>query len=74
MGGAQTTTLVILRDRTWALACVVDEEPVDLPTASIQWRHGVTTRPWLAGMSLEPKCGVVGTTALIEWLEQELGP
>lgn len=74
MAGAQTTTLVILRDRTWALACVVDEEPVDMPAVAIQWRHGATTRPWLAGMSLEPKCGVVGTTALIEWLEQELGP
>src|SRR5512142_478617 len=62
MRGAQTTTLVILRDRVWALACVVDEEPVEMQAAAIQWRHGATTRPWLAGMSLEPKCGVVGTT------------
>lgn len=74
MAGAPVTTLVILRDRVWALACVVDEEPVDLPSASIQWRHGATTRPWLAGMSIEPKCGVVGTTALTQWLEKELGP
>lgn len=74
MAGATTTTLIILRDRVWALACVVDEEPVELHAEAIQWRHGATTRTWLAGMSLEPKCGVVGTTALIEWLEKELGP
>jgi hypothetical protein len=73
MGGAPASALVILRDRVWALACVVDEEPVELDAEAIQWRHGVTTRTWLAGMSLEPKCGVVGTTALIEWLEKELG-
>lgn len=73
MAGAPTTTLVILRDRTWALACVVDEEPVELQAEAIQWRTAATTRPWLAGMSLEPKCGVVGTTAMIEWLEKELG-
>jgi len=73
MAGATTTTLVILRDRTWALACVVDEEPVELQAEAIQWRTGAATRPWLAGMSFEPKCGVVGTTAMIEWLEKELG-
>jgi len=74
MGGAPVSTLVILRDRVWALACVVDEEPVELSPEAIQWRHGAATRPWLAGMSLEPKCGVVGTTALVQWLEKELGP
>jgi len=74
MAGAPVTTLVILRDRVWALACVVDEEPVELAPEAIQWRQGATTRPWLAGMSLEPKCGVVGTTALMQWLEKELGP
>lgn len=74
MAGAPVTTLVILRERIWALACVVDEETVDISPDAIQWRDGATTRPWLAGMSLEPKCGVVGTTALIEWLEKELGP
>ena len=47
---------------------------VELDAMAIQWRKGATTRPWLAGMSQEPKCGVVGTTALIEWLEKELGP
>jgi hypothetical protein len=25
-------------------------------------------------MSPEPKCGVVDTAALIQWLEKELGP
>lgn len=74
LSGSAVMTLVILRDRTWALACVVDEEPVELLPDAIQWRLGATTRPWLAGMSLEPKCGVVDTTALIEWLEKELGP
>ncbi|SEV84080.1 hypothetical protein [Luteibacter sp. 329MFSha] len=74
MAGAPVSTLVILRDRVWALACVVDDEPVDLLPEAIQWRIGATTRPWLAGMSLEPKCGVVGTTALVQWLEKELGP
>jgi hypothetical protein len=74
MAGAPASTLVLLGDRQWALACIVDDEPVDLDAAAIQWRTGATTRPWLAGMSQEPKCGVVGTTALIEWLEKELGP
>jgi purine-binding chemotaxis protein CheW len=74
MAGALTSTLILLGDRAWALACIVDEEPVEIDAAAIQWRTGATTRPWLAGMSLEPKCGVVGTTALIEWLEKELGP
>lgn len=74
LSGSPVTTLVILRDRTWALACVVDEESVELLPDAIQWRLGATTRPWLAGMSPEPKCGVVDTTALIEWLEKELGP
>lgn len=73
MAGAQTSTLVLLGDRGWALACVVVDEPVEFDTEAIQWRTGATTRPWLAGMSKEPKCGVVGTAALIEWLEQELG-
>ncbi|MET0936909.1 MAG: hypothetical protein ABWX83_13015, partial [Luteibacter sp.] len=74
MAGAHASTLVLLGDRAWALACIVDDEPVELPAGAIQWRTGATTRPWLAGMSQEPKCGVVGTTALIEWLEKELGP
>jgi len=74
LSGAPTMTLVILRERTWALACVVDEEPVELLPEAIQWRRGAATRPWLAGMSPEPKCGVVDPTALIEWLEKELGP
>ncbi|WP_213948738.1 chemotaxis protein CheW [Luteibacter sp. dw_328] len=74
MAGAHSPTLILLGDRAWALACIVDEEPVELDAAAIQWRIGATTRPWLAGMSQEPKCGVVGTAALIEWLEKELGP
>ncbi|UPG86931.1 chemotaxis protein CheW [Luteibacter aegosomatis] len=74
MAGASTSTLVILGNRAWALGCVVDDEPVELMTDAIQWRHGATSRPWLAGMSKEPKCGVVETAALIRWLEQELGP
>lgn len=74
MAGAHSPTLVLLGDRAWALACIVDEEPVELDATAIQWRMGATTRPWLAGMSQEPKCGVVGTAALIEWLEKELGP
>lgn len=74
MAGAPSSTLVLLGVRDWALACTVIDEPVELAREAIQWRHGATTRPWLAGMSMEPRCGVVGTTALIEWLEQELGP
>ncbi|WP_413625726.1 hypothetical protein [Luteibacter sp. Lutesp34] len=74
LSGSPVMTLVILRDRVWALACVVDEEPVELLPDAIQWRLGATTRPWLAGMSPEPKCGVVDTAALIQWLEKELGP
>jgi hypothetical protein len=74
MAGAQASTLVLLGDRAWALACIVNDEPVELDALAIQWRTGATTRPWLAGMSQEPKCGVVATTALIEWLEKELGP
>ncbi|MGE7138212.1 hypothetical protein ACQKIE_11340 [Luteibacter sp. NPDC031894] len=74
LSGAPVMTLVILQGRNWALACVVDEEPVELSPDTIQWRRGAANRPWLAGMSPEPKCGVVDTTALIEWLEKELGP
>jgi hypothetical protein len=74
MAGAQASTLILLGDSAWALACIVNDEPVELNATAIQWRTGATTRPWLAGMSQEPKCGVVGTTALIEWLEKELGP
>lgn len=74
MSGAQADTLVILGNRAWALACAVNDEPVVLEGEGIQWRHGATSRPWLVGMSKEPKCGVIGTAALIEWLEQELGP
>jgi hypothetical protein len=74
MAGAQASTLILLGDSAWALACIVNDEPVELNAMAIQWRTGATTRPWLAGMSQEPKCGVVGTTALIEWLEKELGP
>jgi hypothetical protein len=74
MAGISVATLVILRDRAWAIACVIDDEPVELHADAIQWRQGATSRPWLAGMSKEPKCGVVDTAALISWLEQELGP
>jgi hypothetical protein len=74
MAGAQASTLILLGDSAWALACIVNDEPVELNATAIQWRTGATTRPWLAGMSQDPKCGVVGTTALIEWLEKELGP
>jgi hypothetical protein len=74
MAGAHAPTLVLLGDRRWALACEVTDEPVEIDGASVLWRDGAATRPWLAGMSKEPRCGVIGTTALIEWLEQELGP
>lgn len=74
MAGATSSTLVLLGGRAWALACIVDDEPVELDATAIQWRTGATTRPWLAGMSQDPKCGVVDTTALIDWLEKELGP
>ncbi|MGN6479132.1 hypothetical protein [Luteibacter sp.] len=74
MAGAHAPTLVLLGDRRWALACEVTDEPVEIDSASVMWREGATTRPWLAGMSKELRCGVIGTTALIAWLEQELGP
>lgn len=74
MAGAPAPTLVLLGDRRWALACEVTDEPVEIDAANVQWRDGATTRPWLAGMSKEPRCGVIGTVALIAWLEQELGP
>ncbi|WP_369927299.1 chemotaxis protein CheW [Xanthomonas sp. NCPPB 2632] len=74
MAGALASTLVLLGERGWALACIVVDEPVELHTDAIHWRHGATTRPWLAGMSQDPKCGVVDTIALIEWLEKELDP
>ncbi|KJV36314.1 hypothetical protein [Luteibacter yeojuensis] len=73
MAGAPAPTLVLLGDRRWALACEVTDEPVALDTANVQWRDGAATRPWLIGMSKEPRCGVIGTAALISWLEQELG-
>ncbi|MGA7438267.1 MAG: hypothetical protein WBW32_09085 [Luteibacter sp.] len=74
MAGAHAPTLVLLGDRRWALACEVTDEPVEIDSASVMWRDGAATRPWLAGMSKELRCGVIGTTALIAWLEQELGP
>lgn len=74
MAGALSSSVVLLGHRGWAIACIVVDEPVELDADAIQWRTGATTRPWLAGMSQEPKCGVVNTTALIEWLEKELGP
>lgn len=74
MAGAHAPTLVLLGDRRWALACEVTDEPVDIASEGVLWRDGATTRPWLAGMSKEPRCGVIGTAALIAWLEQELGP
>jgi purine-binding chemotaxis protein CheW len=73
MAGAHAPTLVLLGDRRWALACEVTDEPVEIAGESVLWRDGASTRPWLAGMSREPRCGVIGTAALIEWLEQELG-
>jgi len=74
MAGAPASTLVLLALRDWALACSVVDETVELLPDVIQWRHGATSRPWLAGMATDPRCGVVGTAALIDWLEQELGP
>ncbi|UPG88992.1 hypothetical protein L2Y96_16525 [Luteibacter aegosomaticola] len=74
MAGAHAPTLVLLGDRRWALACEVTDEPVEIDPESVLWRDGAATRPWLAGMSKEPRCGVIGTAALIAWLEQELGP
>lgn len=74
MAGASASTLVILGNRAWALGCVVDDETVELHADAVQWRHGATSRPWLVGMSRDPKCGVVDTAALIAWLEQELEP
>lgn len=74
MAGAHAPTLVLLGDRRWALACEVTDEPVEIVSETVLWRDGATTRPWLAGMSKEPRCGVIGTAALIAWLEQELGP
>ncbi|QWT20596.1 hypothetical protein KPL74_00975 [Bacillus sp. NP157] len=73
MAGAHAPTLVLLGDRRWALACEVTDEPVEIDMAGVQWRAGAATRPWLAGMSREPRCGVIGTAELIHWLEQELG-
>lgn len=74
MAGALASNLVLLGKHGWALACIVTDEPVELHPDAIQWRHGAATRPWLAGMAHEPKCGVVDTAALIEWLEKELDP
>jgi purine-binding chemotaxis protein CheW len=69
MAGAAATSLVLLADRAWALACVVDEEPVHLEHEAIQWRPGATTRPWLAGMARELSCGVLDTLALADMLD-----
>lgn len=73
MAGAPASTLVLLGNREWALACTVTDETVELSRDAIQWRTGASSRPWLAGMSAEPRCGVIATAALIHWLEQELG-
>jgi purine-binding chemotaxis protein CheW len=69
MAGAPASTLVLLNDRSWALACVVDDEPVHLEADAIQWRSAGGARPWLAGMVRELRCGVLDADALIDMLE-----
>ncbi|MBB3225571.1 hypothetical protein FHW69_000161 [Luteibacter sp. Sphag1AF] len=71
MPGAAPTTLLLFADRRWAVACTVQDEPVSFDPDAVQWRTNTTSRPWLAGMAKEPKCAVVNTAALIEWLERE---
>jgi purine-binding chemotaxis protein CheW len=69
MAGSPASTLVLLNDRSWALACVVDDEPVHLEADAIQWRSAGGARPWLAGMVRELRCGVLDADALIDMLE-----
>jgi hypothetical protein len=72
MAGAPATSLVLLADSEWALACVVDEEPVHLEHDAVQWREAATTRPWLAGMARELSCGVLDTQALATMLDMSM--
>ena len=65
MAGAEADTLLLLHDRTWALACTVYEESVVLDAEGIAWRTPTQSRPWLVGMMRELRCGVIDVPALI---------
>lgn len=65
MAGAEADTLLLLNDRTWALACTVYEESVVLDAEGIAWRTPTQSRPWLVGMMRELRCGVIDVPALI---------
>jgi hypothetical protein len=73
MAGAPAPSLVLLAEREWALACVVDEEPVHLGNDAIQWRAAAVTRPWLAGMARELSCGVLDASSLMDMLDMTAG-
>lgn len=70
MAGAEADTLLLLQDRSWALACTVYEESVELAAEGIAWRTPTASRPWLVGMMRELRCGVIDVTALIATLER----
>jgi purine-binding chemotaxis protein CheW len=70
MAGAEADTLLLLHDRSWALACTVYEESVKLAPDGIAWRTPSASRPWLVGMMRELRCGVIDVTALIDTLER----
>lgn len=69
MAGADADTLLLLQDRSWALACTVYEESVELAAEGIAWRTPTQSRPWLVGMMRELRCGVIDVSALIATLE-----
>lgn len=51
--------LVVLETATHALACDAVEQVFRIPADRVQWRSERLTRPWLAGMTIDPKCAVV---------------
>jgi purine-binding chemotaxis protein CheW len=62
--------IITLTKANWALSCNTISKTIEVQPNSVKWKQQSGKRPWLAGMLVEHKCGILDTTALIKHLKQ----
>ena len=72
-GPATRSVAVLIGRGRWALLCDSATAAGDIGQARVRWRRGQRgSRPWLAGISLPLRCGLLDADVLAEWLWRRL--
>ena len=64
--------LITVGTGEWALSCHNINTVITLSSENIRWLNNSGARRWLAGTSLEKRCGILNISELIDLVEAQI--